>query len=635
VEALEITVSLEDKISGTAKLGAEAVEKLSKAFGEAKEKLSFYQGQLSKANTIGDIAGHKQYAELVTKTTQEVLNLGHALDAVGGPIKKHGDDIKKVVEPIEIARHAIEGISTGLGNFGKGIASGEAKEAIAGITEAAAGLASSLDLVYPGLGQVASAAIKVGGAFVEMSAGLVETALEVTALNEKLEATFEALGTLGEDSGKKTIDFLNTLSTQLPQSRGQLAEWTKSFEALGDTDLDRLRYEVTATASAQAIMGDKGAQTYQNLSKKIHEAVEAGHGLKLSEKSLTQLYNAGVNVNDVASKMGVSVKALAAGLKAGTTDAEKFGNALSDTLIAKGQRPLEAMTTELSTLYAKAQETWNHFFDGIDTKPLTDVLQQVIWLGDQGQPSGQALKVGITTGLNAIIKEFAHVIHSAEVFFLKMEVMALQTEVALKPMIGFLKQIGILQDENAAKAPPLLQPPDFSSWSASIKTVWNQFLYGPDLLDGGIEDLFVKNGQNASKGLADGLRSGIPEVHKAGAEAGTAAVDGAKKALDAHSPSRVAMSLGFNVGTGLAIGVRDSADLPRREAAKVGAYTAQSIAIGSGQAASQAPQGGPSRSSITIGNITVTAPNGVTDAEKLSIIGLATAFERMQLMEAR
>ena len=385
---LDFKVGLEDAVSGPAKAAAASLHKLT-----------------------GELHGAKEGAEHAEK------------------------GFFKVVEPAEVARHALEGLSAGFAEVGSSLKTGDVAGAVEGVTEALAGMAQLLDLVVPGLGQAAAAVIKFAGglaaALVEIAEEGVKTALEVNEVNEKLTATFEALGDK-PGAGKTTLDFLNKLSTELPQSRDQLALWTKEFQAFGITDLSELRGQIEATASAQAIGGDEGAQAYLKLAEKIRVATEAHTPLKLAAKSLAQLYKAGINVTDIADRMNISTKLLVAGLKAGTIDAEKFGNALEASLAEKGKGPLEAMGNELGTLKEKFKETWDRLFDGIDTSPITDAIKGIIELGNQAEPSGAALHKGITGALQGIITWMGKVLVEGEVLFLTLELFAVTHKKSLK-----------------------------------------------------------------------------------------------------------------------------------------------------------------------------------------------------------
>ena len=390
MESLKFGVTLESNVADVSRRDASSLAHLETQLGTAKTALSAYQAQLSRANQLGDVAGHARYSALVAKSTAEVYQL---------------------TQGVEAATHA----TAGLGN-----------EAIA---------------LGPAYAAVGAAAVGAIAAIAELGAKAIETALDVREENERLRTSFEALG-YERGSGAATLEFLDRLSTQLPQSRAQLAEWTKTFQAMGVQDQGQLRRQLIATASAQAIMGDSGAAAYEKIQRRVSLAVEAHSGLKLAEKSLTALYAAGVNETDIADRMGITVQQLGASLKAGTVDAQAFGNALSDTLVAKGRDPLRAMGDELGTLKAKGLETFRHLFDDVNVEPITDALHWLIQLGDQGEPSGQAMKEGITGTLNAIARELGDAMVSAEVFFIDLETAAVRSGVTMGDVTNAIHTVG-------------------------------------------------------------------------------------------------------------------------------------------------------------------------------------------------
>lgn len=69
-----------------------------------------------------------------------------------------------------------------------------------------------------------------------------------------------------------------------------------------------------------------------------------------------------------------------------------------------------------------------------------------------------------------------------------------------------------------------------------------------------------ETGRDIVRGLVNGIRSLLGFAEEAGRAAGDAAAKGVKKAIDSHSPSRVAHKLGRFFSTGLALGIR--ADIP-------------------------------------------------------------------------
>src|SRR6185436_19373319 len=192
-----------------------ALDELSSSLDDAKGKLSSYEAQLRRANDIGDIAGHQKYSALVDQSKRSVFDLTQQLESL---------------------------------------------PASAGNASGALGA-----LPPPLLAIAAGAATAVGGlvAVGSVIAGLIEKAFEVTGANEKLAASFDALG--DTRGGKNTLDLVKQLTKELPQSKAQIVEWTKGLQAAGVTDISELRAQIKATASAQAIMGDSGAKAYEKL----------------------------------------------------------------------------------------------------------------------------------------------------------------------------------------------------------------------------------------------------------------------------------------------------------------------------------------------------------------------------------
>ena len=104
---------------------------------------------------------------------------GAALHGLEGGLKtgkdafsKFSQELLRTVEPAEVARHAVEGVEAGIRGMSTALKSGDIPGLVEGASEAFAGLATTLDLVVPGLGQVAGAAIKMGGRSSERSSRL-------------------------------------------------------------------------------------------------------------------------------------------------------------------------------------------------------------------------------------------------------------------------------------------------------------------------------------------------------------------------------------------------------------------------------------------------------------------------------
>jgi hypothetical protein len=550
-----------------------------------------------------------QVSKSADHASASLNNLHTSLEGAHSGAAHASEGFFKVIEPTEAMRHAIESAGAGFKEFSNGLKSGEAKEAVSGLAEGMAGLVSTLDLVVPGLGQVASAAVKAGGAFAAMTVGViqagVEMALEVTAVNDKLTQTFQALGQQGPESGRKTVAFLDQLSSKLPQSREQLAQWTKQYEALGITDFGQLRQQLLATASAQAIMGDQGAAAYQKITERVNLAVEAHSGLKLAEKSLKALYGAGVNVTDIAGKMGVSVKQLEVGLKAGTVDAQAFGNALSETLVKKGKGPLEAMGDELGTLKTKGLETLGHLFDGVDTKPLLAAIKNVIGLGDLGTPTGKSLKGGITDGLNGIIELLAKTITRAEIIFLNLGAAALRTGITVKGAF----QSAVIGVQILGEVAKTMSGPFVLAYEAA-KALFGLLDSHAGIVAGGGKKI-ADSALSTLKGSNGGIEIGsTAPAHASGGLVGRPA------------PGEYFAS----VAPGEMI-------LPARETRQMTGNALGGLSATMSANDNASLHGGGVE--IQKLEVNITAPHGVTDAQSISVTGLTVALERLQLAVGR
>lgn len=535
--ALDFVIGLEDKVSPAAKAASSALAQLQTELSGAKSKLALYQQQLSIANERGDIEGHRRYTALVQQAQAETYRLGEAMVA---------------------GQHNAVGFGAEM---------------------------SALGSEFGGFATAAVAAIAaVGVSLADLVLKAVETAIEVTDANERLIASFEALG--GAGAGEKTLKFLNELSSELPQSRDQLAKWAKQYEAMGVTDLGELRGEIRATAAAQAIMGDEGASAYEMLTRKVRVAIEEHKGLKLPEKGLANLYKAGINVTDMAQRLGMSTTELGAKLKSGAIDADKFGAAMRATLEAKGARPLEDLSNDLDTLKVKGLEAFHHLFDGIDTSPISDALKQLLLIGDLGSPTGAMMADGIRSGVQLVIDYMGQMMTEGEIIFLKLNHLAFTHRRSLALIADGFSQVG----HSILLATNMLE--DLLTIAAAPPPAWLVKLLGATNFAGSFG-----GGGHAPAHAEGGL------VSKPAPGEYFASVAPGEMILPKDNAREI---LGGGIG-------------PRgRE--MVAANT-------NGQ-----PAGGVQIHHL---ELTIEAKDGVTDATSLSATGLALALERMQLASGR
>ena len=554
------------------------------------------------------------------------------------------------------------------------------------VSEASHKASAALKELASELPGVAIGLIGVGVAMLAVAAAGTEMALEVRAANASLEATFDALGK-GPEAGKKTLEMLEDVGRELPQSREELAKWARAIEKMGVTDLGQVRRELLATASAQGILGEEGPAAYEKLSRKVHDAVEGHHKLTIAGKELTRTI--GTNLTDaIANRMGLSLDVLEQKLKAGTVDAAKFGEAMEETFIAKGSKGLDAMWMSTGKITKKIHDAFGEMFKDVDTGPIIDGLRTILSILDATSPSAQGMEDGITSAFNGIVKTIGDGLVEVAVFFLTLEVAALELSIAFKPLDAAIS--GITGQIGGADAATASWKTTFAELEGIVRTVADAISAISNALGGngaeakkslasfggdiglysreevsrfhdqlndeaagqsgaggtfplqpaklsaadasGAVASFDEAGMSMGDGLVKGMDAKASEVQAAGRKLGEAATNGVKEGTDSHSPSVKARRVGGYVSEGLALGMVDSAFLPARAGrqiggAAIGGMAGQALA---GGAANQ--NGGISISGLTIH---ITAPQGVTDANALSASGLVVALERLQLASGR
>lgn len=569
----------------------------------------------------------------------QAARAGDALSDSLGHLKDHAEESHSVmsklsegfirtVEPAEVLKGAFEGVGEGIKSFAAGLKSGEAKEMITGIAEAAAGLAQTLDLLVPGLGQLAAAAIKVAGAFAAMTAGLIqagaELAIEATLGKLAMVSMFAALGG-GQKVGEETEEMLSSLSDQIGITKDTLAPFTRAFMAMGIEGTEALKKVTLAAISAQAIMGDPAAaHAFENLTKKIQIAAETGHGLKIPEKGLKSLAEMGLRVDDVAKRLNVDAHTLSAQLKAGTVNAVAFGEALQDALIAKGAGPLDRMGKSLGNLKKIFGQSIEDLFEdmGPAIEPFLEKVGQLLNLFSQSEESGRTMKSALGGAFTYIFEVATESIVPIGNFFLDLEYYSIRAYTLIKSHWLSIKMVfaDIQPGLDALRI-------SFEAIGHVLDTIGKAdaaFDRLKVMLGGGLRDVGKAGGGSLAEGLADGIADGGKKVSGAAAGLGQEAKGGVTDALQIHSPSRVGFQIGGQLGEGVALGMNASQPQIGQSARDMG-NAAVPGADGGGKGGSTSVQGGI--------HITIQAPDGVTHASELTEVGLALVFERLALSQ--
>lgn len=511
--------------------------------------------------------------------------------------------------------------------------SGPAAKAAGGL-EDLADAGGSLDAIMPGLGSglkiagsvLVGMAVAIGTAVVGLSA----LALEASEARERMETMFDAMGE-GQTSGKAVIGMLDDLSSKVGMTREKLAPLAQQFMAMGIRDLPKLEAALKASASAEALVAG-GAEKFGNLMKKITEAAEAGGKLKLSSKALgTQLAGMGLDLDDVAKAMGMTSKALAQGLKAGTVDATKFGNALQKALTEKGAGPLDKMSSSLSFLKEQFISNIKHLFEDVDVSPFLAGLKDMVMSFGKGTGAGKTLHEAITTGMNLIFKAAAKALPYVKIGLLMMVKAGLQAYIALKPGIATIQKLW------AESAKGGMASKIWNVLAMTLRIAGTSFVLLAQGITKAIQGFAVVMGWAGKaksfagdfvQGLADGISNGTGIVISAIKNLGGSAIDALKGALHISSPSKVAMKIGAFTGQGMAIGLKGAQGDVARAATGSATAGTSAMARAGGKSA-----GGRGAITINVGGITIGSVATAEEAQKLTAEAMADVFDRLAVTQ--
>lgn len=626
---LEYGVVLADKMSGPAREASSSVSGLATQLTNAKTSvaslsnelargradLALYERSLARAKESGNIEQYRAASRLVDETKNSVFGLAQQ-------VARGKDAVFGLGQQLRSAEAAAVPAESALSTLGISVA----------------GLAT---------GAVAAAGALVGVVYsvADLTVRLSAFAVEATEGKAALVDTFAALGG-GLKVGRDTEAMLSDLSTEIGITKDTLEPFTKSFMAMGFEGTEALKKVTTAAISAQAIMRDPAAaQSFENLEKKIQVAVQTGQGLKIPAKGLASLASVGLRVEDVASRMGVRTHTLAAELKAGTVNAAAFGDAMQDALIQKGAGPVARMSISVSNLRAMFGQSVQDMFEDLEGAIDPALVQAKDFFGifSQAEPSGQAMKSAIGGAFTYIFGEARAAILPIKHFFLDLEIYALESYIAMKPLVARFDELerhsgGLLSLSNGMRGMATATAA-FADAAVRGAVALESMLKTYDKINGATGGGV---GKSIADGIVNGLTGGVGGVVKSGVDLGKAATQGVNQGADVHSPSRATFRSGAEIGGGLVLGLERAARPVQAASTSLGrgaveAIRPDSYARGLASSSPYAGAGAAGGRSMTInvepGAIVIQAPNGVTDAKDLTEVAVATLFERWMLHE--
>lgn len=584
------------------------------------------------------------------------------VDKVSGPAKA-------ATQPVIGLSSAVRGLNGFLDQNGKlhDSVTGKFKslgDAMVKPKDSSAALQEQLALLSGGMSEVGEVALALAGAL--EGAVLAGAALAISASEAKTQmiSLFDAMGE-GRISGEQVDNMLDDMRAKLGITKDAMVPYTKQILAMGITSRDALEGMTTSALEAEALVKG-GGDAYLSLAKKIQLASDTTGKVKLSTKQLSGQFAAmRLNINDVAGAMGMTAAKLQEGLKAGTISADKFGDAIQNSISKKGAGPLATMSLSVSNLGALLKEYIGDLFEdlGPAIRPFLDQVKQLFGILDsKGTASGAALKEGIEGFFKRVFAVLTKLVPMVKHFFLQMIIYGLQVYIALKPIVKTFEQwyqristnqkvmnalhmvlqgikiafvsiavgVGIvLAVFMALQAAVLFGIAQFAALGALIGVfVANAFKALAEWVSGaaGAAKDFVM-------GLVNGLTAGAGQIVSAVTGLASKAKDAFKNALGIHSPSKVMMQLGGHVAGGVAEGIGQGAPDVHAASADLGRASFSGASKGMSGAGGASPGGGGGVSvTVEKGAIVVQGGSGESLLE-LTESAVALVFERAAIAQ--
>jgi hypothetical protein len=504
---------------------------------------------------------------------------------------------------------------------------GKMSESIGGLAKSlggSGGLSSMLDELVPGLGIAAGA---LAGIAVGMGAvAAAGMAMSVSAV--------EAKDLMLSRFGQPMVTMFDELGGTVGKTRGELGTMAQQLQAIGIRDVPAMRKALLAASSAEALMGASGSSAFESIMAKVQVAKEGHTALKIPVKALaSQFRGMGVDIDDVAKKMGTTGPKLAAMLKAGTVNAQKFGDALQEALIEKGAGPLGVLANGIDALGKRLKENISKLFEDVDIGPFMAGMKDLLSVFDQQTESGRALKFMLTSIFSGLFTVASKVLPYLKKFFLELVIIALKFWIAIAPARKILAQMFADKSKGDALAETmgimLHQTLGITSALAEAINIFVSFVAMVMRAKAALS-----NAADAGKAFVDGLVSGIkdaiPNLIAAVGGMVQAAKNKVKSMLGISSPSRVMAEMGKHTGVGLAQGMRGATSEVQGAAAGLANVAAGAASPATAAAVASSDKGG---SSITIDVGGIHIGGDGKGAKELTEEAVSLIFERIALAQ--
>ena len=606
-------------------------------------------------------------------------------DNFSGPAANIGDSITRLRDGMKLT--AVEGgrFTDTMGNMAKGIKwtpdavkpfdslddafhrlLGSGPGAITSMSGLSDAMGATIAAIDPVTLAITALEIEIGvlvGVVALAAAGLVAMMSEAIGVTQGADALRNAMQALTGD-GQGSVDMVNRLAGSLPIAKGQLADWAKMLAAAGYSGKG-LEDAILAVASAQAIMGDSGAQAAQQVLRQFKEMADAGGNITINKRILMQMSNAGVSAQALAAQLGISVDKLN-GMK---ISADKLGDAMKSVLIKNGKQALEDMSMTWGSMFAKLQEGIASLFAdpaiAAGVHDFMKAMKDLFGIGNKGATGMSVLGVVVKTilvpafklatiivkGVTWAIKEMINIGLKVLIWFDQFKRTAVGAATIKAVLVGIVAVVAVLGFVFGALAVVIggaivsvvgflampivaigLLIAAFGAVAAAgvwLGAMLSDFVGSAAAALAGWASGAVDAAVQFIAGLVAGIQNGTGVVIAAIQALAGGAISALKGALGIASPSKVMLQMGLHTGSGMAEGLKRS----QGNVADASSLMASSASSGASDGASGGG-GKSSGASLTVnvqpGAIVIQGGSG-QNASELTENALMLLFERVAL----
>ncbi len=432
----------------------------------------------------------------------------------------------------------------------------------------------------------ADIATKAGGA-IELDSGLAKRSAEAFALSQsevgKLKEGVDRLNKSGQDAangvaeigGERVLGKIRALAPAIAMAAGAaggaaafmwLKDAVKDVSALGQK-LDDIMQKTDLTANQAAGLVNLAKQTGTDLGDLVGAVQKAGGG--------DQAYQTLKDINEQIAQAASMSEKLTIAEGAFDKYGKKIIGALNETrpafkaLLEDGEKLL-GMPDKLAQTadqYGKEVEKLGlqaTQFKIKVTGPIIEGLTQLLgktneYMAKHGTLLGgltaigyaQAKAVDKVIGTNLAGDDVGKLSKKVNELFKETAEARKELEKLVATPVGSQGSFGVVT-QKGKDAGIARKKQEIAELSAELKDAIKQ------------RDSFVKAGEDAAEGFAEGVRKGADKATAAAEDMAGKTVAATKKKLDSHSPSRVFMAIGEDIGAGLVVGIAASEEDVRK-----------------------------------------------------------------------